>query len=118
MLPDIMRQRPQTEKQNIWETSNLIHMAVMVTNPSKKCKLWTEQQKISVIEAVKGDMKVYSATREYDVPRMTLQDWISGRVVHGKNPGPEPYLNRTGEREILKFLVRLDVVEAENRLHS
>jgi len=69
--------------------------AVMVSNPSKKCKLWTEQQMISAIEAVRDSMNVYSAAREY-VPRMILQDQISGRVVHGRNPGPQQYLNRKG----------------------
>jgi len=60
--------------------------AEMVSNPSKKRKLWTEQQMISAIEVVKGGMKVYSAARKYDVPRMTLQG-----VVHGRNPAiPKP----------------------------
>ena len=70
-------------------------------NPIKKRKLWTEQQMSSAIEAVKGGMKVFAAAREYNVPRMTLQDRISGRVIHGKNPGPQPYLNQAEEKELL-----------------
>ena len=58
--------------------------AVILMNPRKKQKLWTEQQMCSAIEAVKDGMKVFTAAREYDVPRMTLQDRISGKVVHGK----------------------------------
>jgi len=48
-------------------------------------------------------MKVFTTAREYDVPRMTLQDQISGKVVHGKNPGPQPYLNKTEENELSNF---------------
>ena len=59
----------------------------------------------SAIEAVKGGMKVFTIAREYDVPRMTLQDQILGKVVHGKNPGPQPYLNKTEENELSNFLV-------------
>ena len=60
----------------------------------------------SAIEAVNGGIKVFSAAHEYNVLRMTLQDQISGRVVHGRNPGPQPYLSRTEESsKLLKFLV-------------
>ena len=79
--------------------------AVILMNPIKKRKLWTEQQMSSAIEAVKGGMKVFAAAREYNVPRMTLQDRISGRVIHGKNPGPQPYLNQAEEKELSNFLV-------------
>jgi len=33
---------------------------------------------------------IQEATREYGVPRTTLQDHISGRIVHGIKPGPKP----------------------------
>jgi len=87
-------------------------------NPCKKQKLWTEQQMCSAIEAVKGGMKVFTTAREYDVPRLALQDRISGKVVHGKNPGPQLNLNKTEENELSKFLVetsRVDMAEVENR---
>ena len=45
---------------------------VLLTNPCKKRKLWTEHQMCPAIEAVKGGMKVFTAAHEYDVPRMTL----------------------------------------------
>ena len=41
---------------------------------------------------------------QFNVPRTTLQDRISGRVVHGVKPGPKPYLNKAEESELAEFL--------------
>ena len=35
----------------------------------------------------------------------TLKDRLSGRVVHGRNPGPEPYLNVEEEQELVGHLI-------------
>jgi len=37
-----------------------------------------------------GKYKIKEAAREFNVPRTTLQDHLSGRVVHGVKPGPKP----------------------------
>ena len=34
----------------------------------------------------------------------TLHDRVSGKVVHGVNPGPKPYLNRGEEKELGSYL--------------
>ena len=45
------------------------------------------------MEAVKsGELRVNQAAKEFGVPTTTLKDRISGRVKHGRNPGPDPYL--------------------------
>ena len=44
------------------------------------------------------------AAREYDVPRTTLQDRITGKVGHGIKPGPKLYLNKAEESESAEFL--------------
>ena len=41
----------------------------------------------------------------HGVPRSTLKDRLSGRVVHGRNPGPEPYLNVEEEQELAGHLI-------------
>jgi len=38
------------------------------------------------------------------VPRTTLQDRSSGRVIHGINPVPRPHLEKTEETELAEFL--------------
>ena len=52
----------------------------------------------AAMEAVNGGMSIYSTAIEYGVPRMTLQNRVSGRVVHGKKLGPKPYLTSTEKR--------------------
>jgi len=62
---------------------------------------------IRAIEGVKlGEMSANKAAKEFDVPLTTLKDRISGRVRHGRNPGPEPYLNQDEESSLAILLVR------------
>ena len=44
------------------------------------------------------------AAEQHGVPRTTLRDRISGHVQHGKKPGPEPYLNREEEEDLVNFI--------------
>ena len=44
------------------------------------------------------------ATICHNVPRMTFQDWLSGRVAHGTKPGSVPYLNKDKEANFAEFL--------------
>ena len=37
-------------------------------------------------------MGVIQAALSYGVPRTTLKDRVAGRVLHGSNFGPQPYL--------------------------
>ena len=39
------------------------------------------------------------------MPRSTLNDRISGRVVHGTKPEPSPYLAAAEEKELSHFLI-------------
>ena len=47
------------------------------------------------------------ASEMYGVPRTTLKDRLSGRVVHGTKPGPKPYLCHSEERELVDHLKKL-----------
>jgi len=60
----------------------------------------------AAIEAVKNGTSIYRAAVEQGVPRMTLQDRISGRVVHGVKSGPKPFLSSLEERDVAEFLVQ------------
>lgn len=59
----------------------------------------------AAIAAVKNGSNILRAAKEHGVPRQTLQDRISGRVVHGTKPGPKPYLTSVEEKELSNFLV-------------
>ena len=56
------------------------------------------------MEAVKTGTGINRAAMECGVPRTTLKDHMSGRVEHGVNPGPLPYLNKEEEKELAVFL--------------
>ena len=54
----------------------------------------------------KGQMSANKAAVVHGVPRSTLKDCLSGRVVHGTNPGPKPYLTHDEEMELSTHLLR------------
>ena len=57
------------------------------------------------LAAASEGMPANTAATMYGVPKSTLKDRISGRVVHGRNPGPCPYLDPDEEKELADFLV-------------
>ena len=61
---------------------------------------------LAAIEAVENGYGVNQAAKEHGVPKSTLKDRLSGRVVHGTNPGPRPYLNKQEEDELADYLVQ------------
>lgn len=69
----------------------------------KKRKQWSEESMLGALDAVKNGTPVLYAAREHGVPRQTLNDRISGRVVHGTKPGPKPYLSQPEEKELSFF---------------
>ena len=52
-----------------------------------------------------GLFGVNKAADEFGVPRSTLKDRLSGKVVHGARSGPTPYLSGVEEDELVKFLL-------------
>lgn len=56
------------------------------------------------MKAVEDGSSIALAAKSHNVPRITLQDRMMGKVVHGTKPGASPYLN-TEEKELAKFIV-------------
>ena len=65
---------------------------------------WSNEAVSSAMEAVKSGQSVFRAALTYGVPKSTLHDRISGRSIHGKKPGPDPYLTSTEEKSLSEFL--------------
>ena len=82
---------------------------------SQKQKQWTDTDMCSAIDAVKGGEKILRAAKLYNVPQQTLQDRISGRVIHGSNPGPKPYLLQSEENELAEILPRPGMAKAGSK---
>ena len=53
-----------------------------------------------------GELKINRVADVFEVPRTTLKDRLSGRVNHGTNPGPVPYLTKEEGTELFDFLVQ------------
>ena len=60
---------------------------------------------ISALEAVNIGKSVKRALMEDCVPRTTLLDRHSGRVVHGSNTSPQQYFNKAEEEELRDFII-------------
>ena len=59
----------------------------------------------AAIQAVEEGQSVSIAARDHGVPKTSLHDRISGKVVHKVNPGPSrPYLSREEEKELGSYL--------------
>lgn len=79
--------------------------AVLHTPEKKKRKLWSDHQMKAAMRAVEeGLSTINKAALDHDVPKTTLKDRLSGRVVHGVKPGPRPYLERSEETELASFI--------------
>ena len=65
---------------------------------------------VAALEAVKQGEPILHAARTHSVSRSTLQDRVHGKVTHGAQPGPRPYLAPAEEKELAMFVV--DVAKA------
>ena len=75
--------------------------------PYAKRKQWTDGQMEAAIKAVLDSSaeSINAAARDYGVPATTLKNRLSGRVVHGTNPGPMPYLSTKEEERLVEYLL-------------
>ena len=75
--------------------------------PPKKRKQWSNDSMVLAMEAVKaGRLGVNEAARTYGLPCSTLKDHLKGKVVHGTNPGPRPFLDEVEEKSLTEHLIR------------
>ena len=72
----------------------------------KVYKLWTEKDIRLACEAVsQRGISVRRAALEYNIPKSTLQDRLSGKVLPGACSGPERYLSPEEEKELAQFVM-------------
>ena len=56
-------------------------------------------------EGSEGSLTVRRTALQYDVPKSTLHDRVTGKVDHGAKVGAPHYLDDEEEEELTKFLV-------------
>lgn len=84
-------------------TTSLSHVPLHPVN----YKSWTEENRSRAISAVIQDgIAVRKAAELYNVPKSTLSDRITGRVLPGSKSGPATYLTTQEEKELVTFLCR------------
>ena len=72
-------------------------------NRSAVRKQWIEEQMSAALNSVKTE----GLSDLYGVPRSTLKDQLSGRVVHGTKPGPRPYMSTGEETKLSSHLLQV-----------
>ena len=76
-------------------------------NRPKKYKKWSEELMMGAMKAVAdGLFSVNKAADEFGVPRLTLKDRLSGKLVHGARSEPTLSLWRRG-RQVCQVFVNL-----------
>ena len=70
-----------------------------------KLKQWKDEQMRKAMDAViNGELGVNRAALEFGVPKTTLKDIISRKLIYGSNPGPVPFLTPQEEEQLVNFL--------------
>ena len=71
-----------------------------------KRKQWSNTSMQAAMKAVSDDgMSINKAAVLHGVPKTTLKDRLSGRVVHGTNLGPAKYLDEEEEHALADHLI-------------
>ena len=76
------------------------------TNRPAKLRGWSSESMVEAMKVVKEvQFGVNRVALEYGVPKTTLKDRLNGRVIHGTNMGPTPYLTYEEEKELVRFIL-------------
>jgi len=78
-------------------------LCVKNCRPGKR-KIWSDESMKAALEAVAAGQSVSEAAREHGIPKTTLHDRVSGKVIHGVKPEPRPYLSPKEEGNLGLFL--------------
>ena len=74
-------------------------------------KGWSHESMVMALKAVIEDgASVRDAASRYGIPKSTLADRASGRVLPGSTSGPQRYLSSQEENELVSFLCRSALV--------
>lgn len=68
-------------------------------------KQWSEEDLKLACKAVSDGWTIRRAAEEFQVPKSTLYDRVSGKIAFGAKSGPPAYLNVKEGDELVKFLV-------------
>ena len=94
------------KKNKGFRRSNSTSPIVSRSKRNAKRLQWTESQMTAALDSVLNKhLSGNKAAALHGVPPSTLKDRLSGRVTHGRKPGPKPYLNKQEEKDLTDHLV-------------
>ncbi len=67
-------------------------------------KKWKSEHLLLACQAVQNGLSIRRASEEYQIPKSTIQDHISGKVAMNSKSGPAKYLTDLEEAELVQFL--------------
>ena len=77
----------------------------------KRRMQWTEEAMEAAMSDIRsGKYSAFRAAKLYGIPKSTLHDRISGKVICGQKPGPKQYFTHAKENEMAEFIA--DVAKA------
>ena len=73
---------------------------------AKKFLAWKEEDMLAAIATFRaGGISFRKCADQFNVPKSTLRDRITGRVVHGTKNGPESKLSTEDENKLAAYLI-------------
>ena len=101
-------------KDRVLKTASSISLLVPLDplpNRPNKYKCWLDGRIEKAMAAVKDQgLTVQRAAEEYAIPKSTLHDRVSGRVLAGVRSGPPKYLTDEEEEELERYLTHCSSV--------
>ena len=96
-------------RERVFQGSDTVHFGngpgVLCGRPARY-KEWNEQRMTLAMRSVMEGKSIRQSALECGIPKSTLGDRISGRVLPGKKSGPQPYLSAEEEDELAMFVTR------------
>ena len=101
-----MASKPLLKERVFYSTRKTTHPVLPLYSTCRppKYKNWTSNTLEIACKAVKEGMSVRREAEEYEIPKSTLPDHVSGRVLSGSKSG-QKYLSDEEEKELLEFLL-------------
>ena len=85
-------------------TASFTHSGTTVSTRPLKYREYTQSHLEQACKAVREGLSVRRAAEEYQIPKSTIEDHISGKVLSGSKSG-QRYLSEQEEEELVTFIL-------------
>ena len=74
-------------------------------------RAWSQEDLLKAISEVSdGKASIRHAASKYSIPRSTLHDYVSQKAQVGDRPGPDPYLTKDEEEELVQWAFKMSEI--------